>query len=90
MAATTNRTTAPRHRVTDTTAAEHAATPPDSPREVHMIAELYFRMLCLFDHHTRGPSDEMWHDGLRFRSVCRGCGRPLARTKVRWRRQDQL
>jgi hypothetical protein len=55
-----------------------------------MIAELYFRLLCLFDHHTRGPSEEMWHDGLRFRSVCRGCGRPLARTKVRWRRQDQL
>jgi hypothetical protein len=55
-----------------------------------MIDRLFYRLLCMFDHHTRGPSDQMWHDGLRFRSVCRGCGRPLARTKVRWRRQDQL
>jgi len=55
-----------------------------------MPANPLYKLLCLFDHHTRVPETDLWHDGWRYRSVCRGCGRPLARTKLRWMRQDHL
>jgi hypothetical protein len=45
---------------------------------------LFYRLLCMFGRHSRGPSIEVWNDGAHFRSTCRGCDISLAKGPAGW------
>jgi len=51
---------------------------------------LFYRLLCLFGRHTRGPRQETWNDGSHFRSICRGCHASLAKLPHGWVTLDKV
>jgi hypothetical protein len=53
-----------------------------APREKPM--RIFYRLLCMFGRHSRGPRPEVWNDGDHFRSTCRGCDISLAKGPGGW------